>query len=286
MVRRTGSVFAPGVDMPVVLISRGTMSGGRALGECLARRLGARCVSREDLVASVDTHGAHAKKVLESLERATRAYQQFSQLRRPYIILMRLALLEFVREGNVVYHGHAGHLLVPGLACCLRVRINAPMALRVRNAVERLGLAEPEAHEAVLREDEERLRWARFMYGRDIRDPQLYDVTFSLDRLSLAAICAMLAGVATSPDLEPGPDARAAVETLYLATRVEAALVTHPDTLALEVGAEARGGNVLLEGPYLDPPGVERVLEVARAVPGVTAVEYQPGCPARFEALP
>ena len=269
--------------MPVVLISRGTMSGGRALAGCLAERLGARCVSREDLVAVVDAHGEYAKKVLASLDRATRAYDQFSLLRRPYLILMRLALLEFVLEGNVVYHGHAGHLLIPGLACCLRVRINAPMSLRVRNAIERLGLPEAEAHEAVLREDEERLRWARFMYGRDIRDPNLYDVTFSLDRLSLAAICAMITGALREKEFEPAPGTAATLDNLYLATRVEAALVTHAATRSLEIGAQARGGNIRLEGPYQDEQGLSAILEVARAVPDVRDVEYEPGCPSSFE---
>lgn len=269
--------------MPVVLISRGTMSGGRALATCLADRLGAKCVSREDLVALVDAHGAHAKKVLASLDRATRAYDQFSQLRRPYLILMRLALLEFIREDDVVYHGHAGHLLVPGLACCLRVRINAPMALRVCNAVERLGLPEAEAREAVLREDEERLRWARFMYGRDIRDPSLYDVTFNLDRLSLEAICAMITKALGEGGFAPSPEALAALENLYLATRVEAALATNEATLSLEIGAHARDGHVRLEGPYQDEAGLARIHALATAVPGVRDCEYEPGCPSSFE---
>jgi hypothetical protein len=272
-----------GRSMPVILISRGTMSGGRALATCLAERLGLRCVSREDLVALVDSHGEHAKKVLASLNRATRAYDQFSQLRRPYLILMRLALLEFVRDGNVVYHGQSGHLLVPGLACCLRVRVNAPMWLRVKNAIERLGLPEAEAREAVLREDEERLRWGRFMYGRDIRDPHLYDVTFSLDRLSLGAICTMLAGAVREHEFQQTDEARVAVEDLYLATRVEADLITHPATLSLEIGAAARGGYVRLEGPYQDDSGQAKILEIVRAVPGVKGAEYQPGCPSSFE---
>lgn len=269
--------------MPVVLISRGTMSGGRALASCLAERLGLKSVSREDLVGLIDAHGTHAKKILASLNRASRAYEQFSQLRRPYLILMRCALLEFVREDNVVYHGHAGHLLIPSLACCLRVRINAPMSLRVSNAVRRLGLPAAEAQEAVLSEDEERLRWGRFMYGHDIRDSHLYDVTFSLDRLTVPAICVMISGALGEKEFQPTPEAHAAIEDLYLATLVEAALATHPDTLGLEIGARAKDGSVFLEGPYQEAAGVDRIIEVAGAVPGVHAVEYEPGCPSSFE---
>ena len=272
--------------MAVILISRGTMTGGKALAHCLADRLGLRCVSREDLVELVDAHGEHAKKVMESLNRAARAYDQFSQNRRSYLILMRLALLEFIRQDNVVYHGYSGHLLVPGIPCCLKIRINGPMSLRVKNAMERLKLPEEEAREAVLKEDEDRVRWARFMYGRDIRDPNLYDVCFSLQRLSIQAICSMILSSLDVPELKPNQSAKKIIEDTYLATDVEATLATQPETQDYEVGAKANDGFVLIEGPYLEEEKLGRLKQIALDVPGVKGLEYQPGCPSSLEFTP
>ncbi len=270
--------------MAVVLISRGTMSGGRDLAACLSEQFSLRPVSREDLVAVVDAQGGElAKKVVDGLNHATRAYEQFSRLRRSYLILMRSALLEFVREGNVVYHGHAGHLLLPNLSCCLRVRITTTKARRVENAMKRLNLSKEEASEAVLKEDEERVRWARFVYGCDIRDPHLYDAWFSLDRLTVPAICNMIVGALREKEFQHTPQSMEAMANLFLATRVEAALVSDPRTHELEVGARARGGAVVLEGPYLEDTPLAGVMEIVSAVPGVTAVEYEPGCPSSME---
>jgi Cytidylate kinase-like family len=266
-----------------VLISRGTMSGGEALAHRLAERLGFRYLCREDLIEVVDAQGEHAKKVRASLDRATRAYDQFGQLRRPYLVLMRRALLGFIREGNVVYAGYASHLLVPTVPCCMRVRVNAPMSLRVKNAIQRLSLGEEEAREAVLREDEQRVRWGRFMYGRDIRDPNLYDVCFLLDRMSVDAICTMIAAGLVEKDFQPTPQAARALQDLFVAASIEAALVSDPRTLSWEIGARSRGGNVLLEGPFLEERKLADVLEVARAVGGVAAAEYQPGCASSFD---
>ncbi len=265
--------------MPVVLISRGTMTGSRKCARCLAKKLGVRSVSREDLVALVDRHGPYAKQVLEALGNAPRAYDQFSQLRRPYLILMRLALLELILEGDIVYQGYSGHLLIPDMPCCLKVRIDAPLDLRVQNAMERLGLPEDQAREAIRREDEERVRWARFMYGRDIRDPKLYDVCFSLGWLSTDTVSTMITSACTAPELQPTEETQRALHELYLSSRVEAELITHPETIpaGTEIGARAKDGNVLLEGPYLGPDTVEAVLSIARSVPGVKAVDYQPG---------
>ncbi|MGE5344760.1 MAG: cytidylate kinase family protein [Acidithiobacillales bacterium] len=269
--------------MPVVLISRGTMSGGEALAHCLAERLSLRYVRREDLIEVVDAQGEYAKKVRASLDRATRAYDQFGQLRRPYLVLMRRALLGFIREDKVVYAGYASHLLVPNLPCCLRVRINAPMALRVRYAISRLGLPESEAREHILREDEQRVRWGRFMYGHDIRDPDLYDVCFFLDRMSIDTICSMVMAGLAEKDFQRGPEAGKALEELFLSASVEAALVSDRRTHAWEIGARARDRSVLLEGPFLEERQLSDVLEVARGVSGVEAVEYQPGCVSSFD---
>jgi len=262
------------------------MSGGEALAHCLAERLSLRYLCREHLIEVIDAQCAHAKKVRASLDRATRAYEQFGQLRRPYIVLMRRALLGFIREGNVVYAGYASHLLVPTVPCCLRVRINAPMSLRIRNAIQRLGLPEEEAREAVLREDEQRVRWGRFMYGRDIRDPNLYDVCFLLDRMSLDSICTMVAAGLKGKDFQPTPEAAKTLEDLFLAASVEAALVSDARTLSWEIGARSRDGNVLLEGPFLEERPLADVLEVGRGVAGVRRVDYQPGCVSAFETLP
>ena len=269
--------------MPVALISRGTMSGGETLARCLAGRLSLRHICREDLIAVLDSRGEHAKRVRASLDRATRAYDQFSQLRRPYLILMRFALLGFIREGNVVYSGYAGHLLVPKTPCCMRVRISAPMPMRIRKAMERLGLPEEEARELVLREDDERVRWARFMYGRDIRDPHLYDIWVSLDEMSVETISAMIVAGLAEKQYQLAPEAERVLNDLYLGTSVEAALVSDARTLSLEIAARSQDGSVLIEGPFLEDHQLADVLEVVRSVEGVRSVEYQPGCVSSFE---
>jgi cytidylate kinase len=270
--------------MPVVLISRGTMSGGQSLARCISARLSLRCIGREDLLSAVDRHGGHAHKVVQSLESATRAYDQFSQNRRPFIILMRHALLGFIREESVVYHGTAGHLLVSGVPCCMRVRISAPVPLRARNAMQRLGVPETEAREAVQREDEERVRWSRYMYGRDIRDPHLYDAWFSLERMSIDTVCSMIAAGLLEKEFQPTPETRRVVEDLYLSTSIEAARVSDPRTFAWDIGARVRGANVMLEGPFLEDRQLQDVLEIARSVEGAGSVEYQPGCASGFVA--
>lgn len=273
--------------MAAILISRGTMAGGEMLAQCLSQKLGVRMVSREDLISLVNKHGAKADEVLSRLDRATNNYELFSKLRRPYIILMRLALLEFMLQEDFIYHGYSGHLLLPDLPCSLKVRVIAPMEQRVKSAMDRLHIAEKEeARAEVEKRDEARIKWARFMYGRDIRNPALYDVCFHLGTLDISSICTMISASIDVPELRRTPEAKKVLLNMHLASLIETVLVTDPRTSELEIGAKARNGSILLEGPYLEPERLNLVTDMVSPLPGVDTVEYEPGCPFGLEYSP
>jgi hypothetical protein len=263
--------------MSVVLLSRGTMSGVALLVERLHQQTGIRCVSRENLMELVNRHGELARRVLARMGSAARAYEDFCELRRPYLILMRAALLEYSVEGDLVYHGFSGHLLLPPFAHVRTIRIQAPLEMRVTMTMQRLVCGEEEARSYIARDDEERVRWGRYMYGRDIRDPALYDLCINLGRLSIDSACNFIQAVMKDPECQVTTGSRRAARDALTAARVEAALVTDPRTESIEAGAQIVEGRVTVTGPYVDDARRDAVLEIARGVEGVTDVEYRYG---------
>jgi hypothetical protein len=261
----------------VIFVSRGTMSGVHLLMDCLYERTGIRRISREDLEEVVNRHGELAKRILERLDKATSAYEQFSELRWPYLVLMRNALLDEIRQDNVIYHGYSGHLLLPPIRHFVRVRIEAPLDLRVTMTMKRLGCDEKSARDYITEADEYRVKWARFMYGRDIRNTLLYDLTLNLGHMTLKAACGILECIMSHEDFHASSESHAEVERLYLATSVEVALITDPRTQALEISAAVQDSEVNLTGPYLEERELSAVKEVAGAVAGVKSVRYSPG---------
>jgi cytidylate kinase len=261
----------------IIFLSRGTMSGVRLVAKSLVERMGYRSLSREDLIARVNQHGEIANQVVEHVGNATRAYDEFSQLRRPYVILMRLALLEYIRDDNVIYHGYSGQLLVPPLSHVLRVRVNAPLGMRLRMTMDRLGCDEKAAGEYVQTQDEARVRWARFMYGRDIRDPELYDLMVNLNRLPLPAVCTLIQATAAEPHFATTEAVRQEVDALLAASRIEAAIVTDERTRCIEIAAQAAAERVKLIGPWLEESRREVVLAIARSASGGRELEYVTG---------
>ena len=268
--------------MALLLISRGSYSGGQIISDCLFRSAGIRCITREELIAEVNTHGELATRITASVAKAAQNYAQFSALRRPYKILMRRALLREVRQGDLAYFGYSGHLLLPDISHAVKVRITAPLPMRISLLQERTRCSEAEARESIRQVDEERARCTRFMYGKNLRDPEFFDLCINFDRISFPEACCLLLHTARSTDFRTTPESEAAVENQFLATHVMADLVTDPRTVELEVAATADKGEVLLEGPYLDPPVLAVVQEIAAAVPGVKTVRYQEGYPSAF----
>ena len=263
--------------MAVVLVSRGSMSGGQMVAACLSRHGDFTCITREHLLTTVNEYGGIAARLADEIAKAARDYEHFTQLRRPYRILMKKALLDFCMRGDVAYFGYSGHLLLERATHLVRVRLNAPTSQRVGLTMERLGCSDPEAREYIREADEERTRWARFMYGTDIRDPTQYDVCLNMERFSPTGVCTLLRELVRHPELQPTPESLEQVEDSRVATGVLAALVTCPDTYSLELAAGFHAGTVRLEGPYLESDELARVTEVARSFPGVTEVVYEPG---------
>jgi cytidylate kinase len=269
--------------MPVIFISRGTMSGVHLLVDWLHSKTGIRCISREDLVKDVNKHGEIAARVLEKLAVAASAYDQFSELRWPFMVLMRKALLEEIRNDYVVYHGYSGHLLLPHLRHLVRIRIEAPLEMRLTMTMQRLACDEEKAREHIIDADSQRVKWARFMYAQDIRDTMLYDLIINLGRVTLKAASGILECIMAEEDFQASSESLAEVERLSLATKIEESLVTDPRTATLEIRAEVQSDGIRLIGPYIEDDERETVMKIVQAVSGSMNIRYTPGYALKFE---
>lgn len=51
--------------------------------------------------------------------------------REKYLNMIKATLIEHAIDDNLIYHGNAGHFLLPNVACLLRVRLVANLDERV-----------------------------------------------------------------------------------------------------------------------------------------------------------
>ena len=260
--------------MAIITLSRGTFSGGEELATRLGERLGYRVLSREVLAEAAVKYGVSESDLAEAMGKGPGLLDRFLHDRRLYLAYVQAALCEQVAGDKVVYHGHAGQLLLRGVRHVLRVRLIAPLEYRIEQFIARKGVSREDASAYIAWVDRERERWTRFLYGVDWHDPGLYDLVINLEHLDVDAACATVAATVAHPEFQPDADSLRAFANLRLASRVRAALASSKETAFADVHVGADGGTVEIEAKLADPRLVDAVVQTARSVEGVEDVRY------------
>lgn len=261
--------------MAIITISRGTFSGGQALAECIAEELGYGCVARQVLVSAAEHYGAPLDRLSEALTETPGFIDRLAADRAHYLAYVRATLSRQVKDDNVVYHGLAGHLLLGGLPHVVRVRVIAEMEFRIRGAMVRNKLSRDAAIEFIKRGDEKRVRWTRFLYHVDWRDPSLYDLVINLDHLNIVDACATVCCAAGLDRFKTTPHAQKLMDDMVLSTEVRAQIATNAaDRNISDVGVdvEADDGAITIDGTVRSQDDTDKIKEIASKVPGVMTV--------------
>ncbi|MBN2032419.1 MAG: cytidylate kinase family protein [Deltaproteobacteria bacterium] len=264
--------------MAMITISRGTFSGGKALAECLSERLGYPCLSREQVLAdAAKEYGIAKKDLAAAFSEPSLLWEQVPGKRIAYLKCVTAAILQRAEQGNLVYHGHAGHVLLRGLSHVLRVRVVADMEFRIKAAMDRLNLTRDGAVAHIERIDSERRKWSRFLYGIDWEDPRLYDVVLNLERLSIGGACETIIRMTTLDEFRMSASSEKTLEDVTLSSRVWAALAQNDLTRKAAVKVFAEGGRVIIEGSVGSQKVVDAIPDVVRHVEGVKEISNDVG---------
>ena len=226
--------------MSVITISRGSFSGGKMLAECLSRSLDYRCVDREVIVERAAAHGVSQEELRDALQKPPTFLERIRHKKYLYLVLIQAALIEEVRTGKAVYHGNAGHLLLRGGPHILRVRIIAPLELRLKMAQDRLKLSRAEAFDYIARMDQDRRKWTQYLYGVDWGEASNYDIVLNLEFMDISEACKTVSTLARQRCFEFTPCCQAAMDALALGSRVRRELALNDATSHIEVEVVAK----------------------------------------------
>jgi cytidylate kinase len=261
--------------MAIIAVSRGTFSGGEALARHLADRLGYQCISREAILQAAWGYGVPAEDLTTAMEKPPWLWERLLGERAAYLTFVRAALCEHARGGKVVYHGHLGHLLLPGISHVIGVRVIADMEFRIRAVMQQQNLTRPDAIAYIEKVDKERRQWTRLLYDVEWDDPSLYHVVLNLSCMRLATACEMVAHMTEQEEFKPTLESVKAMEDLTLHSRVSVALVKDFRTRAADLRVIADDGIVTISGRTHSPAGAELVPSVVRRVDGVKEVRSE-----------
>lgn len=214
--------------MPIITISRGSYYHGKAVAEKLARKLGYRCTSRDQVLENIEEFRLPEIKLVRGLNDAFSVLDRFPHGKDRFTAAIRSALLQQFLAGNIVYHGLFGHHFVRDIAHVLKVRIITDTKSRVADEMAREHLTEEKAHALLKQDDEERRKWGIFLYGIDIVAPENYNMVIRIGHLSEDEAVDLIAAAAALPSFQETPESQKALADAALAALVARTLFDFP----------------------------------------------------------
>lgn len=184
-------------QQPTICISRQYGARGAEMGRLVAERLGFRFYSQE-LIHDVAEQAHVRTQLVESLDERVRdgiSEWMSGLIKRgvfepsDYLRNLSKVVLTLARHGKGVIVGRGAHFLLDAQTT-LRVRVTAPLEVRVARIAGRDGLSDDAARTKILRIDGERVAFNKQHYGADIGDPAHYDLVVNAGTLGLEAAAA------------------------------------------------------------------------------------------------
>lgn len=179
---------------PCITISRENGSGGHEIADKVAEKLGFKCFNEEliDLIAKK----THLKKELiksvdekthDTIETIINTFLGFTSLpEHEYIRALTKVILAIAHKGKAVILGRGGNFIIPPRHT-LKVRIIAPFKVRINNSLkfEYPGRSLAYVKEKLLKTHVERKNFVRKYFGKDLGNPNYYDLVINTEKLSI-----------------------------------------------------------------------------------------------------
>ncbi|MFZ2633618.1 MAG: cytidylate kinase-like family protein [Desulfosalsimonadaceae bacterium] len=211
--------------MSIVTISKGSYSRGTEVAETLAKKLGYDCISRDILLQASEEFNIPEIQLVRAIHDAPSVLERFTHGKERYVKYIRKALLQHVRNDNVVYHGLAGHYFLQNIPHVFKIRIIADMEARVKEEVKRENISEEKALFILKKDDDERRKWGLQLYGIDTWDNRLYDMVLHIKTITVEDASDMIYQMLQASVFQTTPASQKILDDLLLSATVEAALV-------------------------------------------------------------
>ncbi len=255
--------------MAILTISREHGTGGEFIGRLIAERLQYRYVDKETLYQEIAKSGPRWERSARELDEVCPTFwERHDWEYRGYVALMESKILDYAAADRAVIVGRAGSILLSQVPFCLRVRLIAPLEIRIQRLMEREKLALKAARRLIKQLDRDRAGYYKVNYGVSWKKEEGYDMTINTASLSFEQVADNLMAALAEKDLLVTPAAKNELDHLALAYRLKARLATEPrlfiPTLRVKLEAEV----IKVSGIVHIPQELELAQKIAQEVCG------------------
>ncbi len=263
--------------MAVIAMTREMGSLGKDVAARFAERTGRKVVYHEIIEPIANKMRLRKSHVERYLDGKAGLWERLTTDRTSLSIYTAEETFRLLRDPTTaVIRGWGAVHLLKDIPHVLRVRVCAPLELRVRRMMERLGTEDRAAVEREIAISEEaHTAITRRHFGIDWRDPDHYHLVLNTEQLPVDACAEELECLAAQPCFRETTESRRTVDNCALEASVRAALRREPRTADIVVMITSVDGVVRLLGIVRNPDAAAMATTVAGSVPGVRAVHSE-----------
>ena len=259
--------------MAIIMISSMSHSGREELAETLAQKTGWPLLSREELVERARDMGIKTGRLEVSVIKNPGLPERLAQEKDLYLAFVTAAICEKARDGNLIYHGRAGHMLLPGVSHRLRVGLTAPLDLRAKRAAAQLNITPDKALTYLEQLDEDLAKWIRYVHRVDCREPSQYDFFINMANMAPGNVATVLCEMADLPDFRPTPASLKLVADLNLAAEARLKLALDERTAGADLEIRADNGILTVTYPPRQQAVTDKITSVLKELAGCQAIQ-------------
>jgi cytidylate kinase len=263
--------------MPLIAMTREMGSLGKDVAAGIASRSGKRVVYHEIIEPLANKMRLRKSHVERFLDGKSGVWERLTTDRTSLSIFTADETFRFLRDDSTgVIRGWGAVHLLKDIPHVIRVRVCAPMETRVTRMMERLNTDDRASVENEIQMSEEaHTAITRRHFGVNWRDPELYDLVLSTERLSVDECVEEVACMMQKKCFQETPDSIRKAENLALSWTMRSALRRDERTADASFMVECSDGVAKLSGVVDSEAEANAAAVVARAVEGVKSVDNQ-----------
>ena len=263
--------------MPLIAMTREMGSLGKDVAAGVAARAGKRVVYHEIIEPLANKMRLRKSHVERFLDGKSGIWERLTTDKTSLSIFTADETFRFLRDGSTgVIRGWGAVHLLRNIPHVIRVRVCAPLETRVARMMERLGTDDRANVESEIQMSEEaHTAITKRHFGVNWRDPELYDLVLSTERMSVEECVDEVDSMMRKRCFQETPESIRMVDNLAVEWAVRSALRRDERTSGSEFTVEVADGVAKLLGVVDTLVESSAAAQIARGVEGVKEVDNQ-----------
>ena len=249
--------------MAVLTLSREHQNGCADIGRAVAEQLNYEFVDRGRLYASLEAAGEKWINLAKELdEEPPSLWEKYDREYLGFIALIESTIYEVALRNRAVILGRGSAFLLHDVPQVLKVRIHAPMEVRIERRMTKKQEDHKTAETFIQKTDKSRHGYTQALYGQKVTDFSKYDLIYNTGIQTYDQVIRNLVEILKDWDRKETPESHKKLEYQALAAKAKALIFTHSEIFIPTLEIYSDGQAIIIKGVVHNPKENKLIQEI------------------------